>query len=124
MTDVLMIARERKDELRQEIAELDEFIRVAEKLMRLGTADADDRREPRKDRAGAVAAAQDEPDGEAEESQDDAEAAEAAEAESDEGEPAVRKFPWTGMQPAGRRTGNDDSYPRRNVFRRDMSAAG
>jgi hypothetical protein len=124
MTDVLMIARERKDELRQEIAELDEFIRVAEKLLRLEAPDADDRREPRKERAGTAAAAQDEPDGESEESQDDAEAAEAAEGESEDGEPAVRKFPWTGMQPAVRRTGNDDNYPRRNVFRRDMSAAG
>jgi hypothetical protein len=126
MTDVLTIARERKDELRQEIAELDEFIRVAEKLLRLETPNADDRREPHKERAGSVAAPQDEPDGDAEESRDDAEVAEVAEAESEseDGEPAVRKFPWTGMQPAVRRTGNDDSYPRRNVFRRDMSAAG
>ena len=124
MTDVLTIARERKDELRQEIAELDEFIRVAEKLLSLETPNADDRLELRKERAGSVAAPQDEPDGDTEEAHNDAEAAEAAEAESEDGEPAVRKFPWTGMQPAVRRTGNDDNYPRRNVFRRDMSAAG
>lgn len=138
MTDVLTIARERKDGLRQEIAELDEFIRIAENLMRTGTTHAEEKVQPqtegRRERSEIVAAmtardraddeADGEADGEAEETPDAAEVVEADATEAESSDLAVRKFPWTGMQPAVRRTGNDDGYPRRNVFRRDMSAAG
>jgi hypothetical protein len=138
MTDVLMIARDRQEDLRQEIAELDEFIRIAEKLLGTASGEADEparsKPELRRERSEVAAArsASDDADDEAKEelkdSPDDHESVEVAEgdeADSENSEPDVRKFPWTGVQPAARRTGGDGSYPaRRNVFRRDASAAG
>ena len=128
MTDVLTIARERQREIRAEISELDDFIRMAETLLRDAKSPSVEAREAQSPVRVAVAAApaaapeeaEDETVEEQQETAASAEGDDAAEAESE-----VRKFPWTGQQPAIRRTGTDDTGPtRRNIFRRDMSAAG
>jgi len=131
MTDVLTIARERKRELRDEISELDDFIRMAQTLLRDAKLPVDAREAQAPARPAVAAAAETAPeqaaheqaeDDTVEERQDIAASTEAEDADSESG---VRKFPWTGQQPAIRRTGTDDTGPtRRNIFRRDMSAAG
>lgn len=132
MTDVLTIARERQRVLRDEITELDEFIRMAETLLQGAKGQSEGARKAQDlGRASVIATADAAPEQAEDETvleqQDSDEAAEVAEADdSAESESGVRKFPWTGQQPAVRRTGTDDGAgpTRRNIFRRDMSAAG
>lgn len=141
MNDVLTIAHERQRELRDEIAQIDEFIRVAETLLQNAKMPSGGGRAPqpglRRDRPEAAVVkaandqAEDEPDEDLQETAvaDEADAADegdqADEAASPDSDSGVRKFPWTGVQPAARRTSTDDTGPtRRNIFRRDVSAAG
>lgn len=117
MTDVLKVALERQRELREEVEGIDEFIRMAEDLLRTAR------------RAGSST------DGQESESESEHETesvpvsepedAAVAATNAPDADPGPRRFPWTGVEPAVRKTGEDDQGGpiRRNVFRRDISAA-
>jgi hypothetical protein len=119
MSDVLKVAIERQRELRDEIDKLDEFIRMAENLLRSAKARPDEQAE-RPQPAPVREPAAEGPQLVRSEAPAEQEAAES------EGPEMPRKFPWTGQQPAVRRTDGDDATgpTRKNVFRRDMTAAG
>lgn len=158
MNDVLKVALDRQRELREEIAELDGFIRTAEDLLQRTLSRAEPRREraerpqavPRETERPAISAvdrpaerpsdhdrhreqhaghrdeAGHQPAAQPQRAVAEALRAAAAEEGRDAPEQSVRKYPWTGAQPAVRRSSGDEPAgpTRKNIFRRDLSATG
>ena len=122
MNDVLTVALERRRELRERLAEIDEFISMAESLLRNATSKPgpdpdrsgrpDQRDRPERTEHAEPRAARSKP----------SERPQIVEIPDAAPEPVVRKFPWSNSQPPVRRTGADEAGPvRRTVMRREAS---
>lgn len=126
MKDVLTVALERQRELRSEIAELDEFVRMAESLLRNAGSKA--RQGPEHaERTETADRAERTKDAETPVRSESAERPQVVETPAAANEPApepvARKFPWSNAQPPVRKTdGDDETGPtRRNLMRREAS---
>lgn len=115
MNDVLTVALERQRELRRQLAEIDEFIGLAESLLRNAKPKAEPHpnhpeRAERTDHAANPAHTE------------SAGRPQIVEIPDADPEPVVRRFPWSNAQPPVRRTDADEVGPtRRNLMRREAS---
>lgn len=120
MTDIVRIAVERRTELSRQVGELDEFIEMAQLLLKqkvvpmVPSVEEDDIEDEEFE-----ASAEAEPEAEAEAEPEPKE-------ESGRREAMLANAPWKNMMPLRQRGAGDDSAgpTRVNLFRREVPAAG
>lgn len=124
MTDIMKVAAERRMELTRQVSELDEFIQMAQILLKqkvvpmVPSIDEDAIEDEEFDAAAeAEPEAEPEPEAEAEPGPDE---------QSGKREAMLANAPWKNMMPLRQRAAGDDSAgpTRVNLFRREVPAAG